>query len=321
MENIATSHDISFVAELHQFGIDSRPFRRAERRGDAVRIHRGAYMSAEAWRGLDRREQYRHQVIAAAGASRTHPVLSHQSAAVIWGIPLVGPLPRLIHVLATASAGTRTEGAFRRHASRYTESEVDTIDGVAVTSLCRTVIDLALTVPFPAAVAAVDWAIREDSRDSPQQHSTLEELYDVMEILELVRGQRRVNRALEFANGLSGSAGESLSRAVIHELGFPAPVLQHRFDDRLGLIGYTDFWWPQFRLIGEFDGLIKYTRDAFHTGLSIEEVVVAEKKREDRLRALGPRVSRWLWPDVMSPRLLQGTLSDAGLPSTRRVLR
>lgn len=278
-------------------------------------------MSAEAWRSLDRREQYRHQVIAAAGASRTHPVLSHQSAAVVWGIPLIGALPRLVHVLATESAGTRTEGSFRRHATRYSDSEVEVIDGVAITSLRRTVIDLALTVPFPAAVAAVDWAICAGSRNSPKPHATLEEIYDVVEILELVRGLRRVYRALEFGNGLSGSAGESLSRAVIHELGFPAPVLQHRFDDRLGLVGYTDFWWPQFRLIGEFDGLIKYTRDAFRAGMSVEEVVVAEKKREDRLRALGPRVSRWLWPDVMSPRFLQDILSDAGLPSTRRVLR
>lgn len=318
MQDIAAIHDISFVAELHELDLDSRPFRRAVKRGDAVRIHRGAYMAASVWRSLDRHEQYRHQVIAATGASRTHPVLSHRSAAVVWGVPLIGPLPRLVDVLATEAAGTRTEGSFRRHATRFVESDIEVVEGIAITSLRRTIVDLALTLPFPAAVAALDWAIRPGTPDSPKPHVTLDDLFDAIVALQVTRGGRRVSRAIEFGDGLSASPGESISRAVIHELGFPAPVLQKRFDDRHGLIGFTDFWWPEFRLIGEFDGLAKYTRDQYRHGLSINDIVMAEKKREDRLRALGPSVARWLWVDAMVPRSLFAVLREAGLPSSRR---
>lgn len=317
MQNIAPIRDITFVSELRQFDLDGRPLRRAALRWDAVRIHRGAYLPAKVWHSLDRTEQYRHQVIAATGASRTHPTLSHRSAAVVWGIPLIGPLPKLVDVLASDSAGSRTEGSFRRHGTRFLDSDIEMVGGVPVTSLRRTVIDLALVLPFPAVVAALDWAIRPGTAESPKPSITIPELYDAVAVLEVLRGHRRVSRAIQFGDGRSGSPGESLSRALIHEFGFPAPVLQQRFDDRHGLIGFADFWWPQFRLIGEFDGLLKYTRGAFGTTLSISDIVVAEKKREDRLRALGPSVTRWLWEDTMAPRSLFALLREAGLPSKR----
>ena len=317
MQTIASIHDISFVSELHEHDLDSRPFRRTVKRGEAVRIHRGAYMPASVWRSLDRNEQYRHRVIAATGASRTHPVLSHRSAAVVWDVPLIGSLPRLVDVLASESAGSRTEGSFRRHATLHLDSDIEMVEGVTITSLRRTIVDLALTLPFPAAVAAVDWAIRPSTSRSPKPHITPDDLFDAVSALEVTRGLRRVGRAIEFGDGLSGSAGESVSRAVIHELGFPAPVLQMRFDARLGLIGFTDFWWPQFKLIGEFDGLGKYLGDQYRKGLSINDIVMAEKRREDRLRALGPSVARWLWVNAMAPRSLFALLREAGLPSSR----
>jgi hypothetical protein len=317
MQTLASINDISFVSELHDHDLDSRPFRRAVKRGDVVRIHRGAYMPIDVWRSLDRHEQYRHQVIAATGASRSHPVLSHRSAAAVWGVPLIGTLPRLVDVLASESAGSRTEGSFRRHATRHLDIDIEMVDGVSVTSLRRTVIDLALTLPFPAAVAAVDWAIRPSTPQSPKPHISLDDLFDAVSALEVIRGLRRLGRAIEFGDCLSGSPGESVSRAVIHELGFPSPVLQKRFDDRLGLIGFTDFWWPEFRLIGEFDGLGKYLGEQYRKGLSINDIVMAEKRREDRLRALGPSVARWLWENAMAPRSLFLLLREAGLPSSR----
>ncbi|WP_394770991.1 hypothetical protein [Lacisediminihabitans sp.] len=318
MQNIAHIHDITYVSELRQFDLDGRPFRRAAQRGDAVRIHRGAYLPTKVWHALDRTEQYRHQVIAATGASRTHPILSHRSAAVVWGIPLVGELPRLVDVLASEAAGSRTEGSFRRHATRFLDSDIEIVGGVPVTSLRRTVIDLALVLPFPSAVAALDWAIRPGTTASPKPSLATTDLWDVLTALEVSRGRQRVSRAIQFGDCLSGSPGESLSRATIHELGFPAPVLQQRFEDRHGLIGFTDFWWPQYRLIGEFDGLLKYTRGAFGRTLSVSDIVIAEKKREDRLRALGPSVARWLWEDAIAPPSLFTILRDAGLPSNRK---
>ncbi|MDQ4137680.1 MAG: hypothetical protein M3116_02380 [Actinomycetota bacterium] len=118
---------------------------------------------------------------------------------------------------------------------------------------------------------------------------------------------------LELADGASGSPGESVSRVAMHLQGLPMPLLQHEFRDRRGRIGYVDFWWPEFDLIGEFDGLGKYTRDDMLSGRSPAEAVIAEKVREDRLRALGPRVVRWGWECAISPPRLAEVLRRAGL--------
>lgn len=317
MQNIATIHDIAFVAELHEVDCDGRPFRRAVKLGDTVRIHRGAYMSAALWRNLEPRERYRHQVIAAAGASKTHPVLSHRSAAVVWGLPLIGTLPQLVDVLSSKKAGTSKDSSFHRHATRFLHSEIEFVDGVSITSLRRTVIDLALMVPFSAAVAAVDWALSPGTGSNPKPSLSPEELFETVDALRPSGGARRAHRAIEFGDGRSGSAGESISRAVIHELKLPAPVLQKRFEDRLGVIGCTDFWWPDFGLMGEFDGAVKYLREGVPNGRSITDTVLAEKKREERLRALGPSMVRWLWPHALDPKSLLGLLRAAGLPAPR----
>jgi hypothetical protein len=126
-------------------------------------------------------------------------------------------------------------------------------------------------------------------------------------------GSARLRRVLELADGASGSPGESVSRVAMHLEGLPKPVLQQPFRDRRGLIGVVDFWWPQFNLIGEFDGRGKYTRDDMLNGMSPAEAVLAEKAREDRLRALGPGVVRWDWPYAISPPRLARKLRDAGL--------
>jgi len=102
------------------------------------------------------------------------------------------------------------------------------------------------------------------------------------------------------------------------EAGLPAPELQVPFSDRAGRIGVVDFWWPDHQLIGEFDGVSKYVRDEFTGGRDPAEVVVAEKVREDRLRALGPGVARWGWSVAWAPYMLQAQLRERGLPTIRR---
>jgi hypothetical protein len=102
------------------------------------------------------------------------------------------------------------------------------------------------------------------------------------------------------------------------ELGFPIPELQVDFSDRRGFIGTVDFWWPDQQLIGEFDGVAKYIRLEYTSGRSAAEVVVDEKNRENRLRARGPRVTRWDWSIAKSPALLLEHLTGAGLSSSRR---
>ena len=67
----------------------------------------------------------------------------------------------------------------------------------------------------------------------------------------------------------------------------PAPTLQHQVVDDFGqLLGRADFGWEEFRLLGEFDGKIKYGR-LLKQGETPTDVVLGEKRREDAMRSTG----------------------------------
>jgi len=51
----------------------------------------------------------------------------------------------------------------------------------------------------------------------------------------------------------------------------------------------VDFYWDEQKTVGEFDGKIKYGR-LLKPGQRIEDVVFAEKLREDAVRDLGLQV-------------------------------
>lgn len=176
-----------------------------------------------------------------------------------------------------------------------------------VTTIARTIVDLAAAQPFRFALAPADHALRMGGT-SPA------DLLD--QCVSLTRGRRRAQRVVDFADPGAGSAGESLSRGVIHELGFPAPTLQsrHVID---GSAYYTDFEWPDFGVIGEFDGMGKYLREEYLQGRSTADAVLEEKRRENRLRrATGSTVARWEWMDALNITPLRDILIEAGLPAS-----
>ncbi|WP_442914480.1 hypothetical protein [Kribbella sp. NBC_01484] len=88
--------------------------------------------------------------------------------------------------------------------------------------------------------------------------------------------------------------GESRLRVLMRNEGIPAPVLQAVFVDDAGVIGRTDFWFPELDTIVEFDGMLKYVDGR-------REILIREKRREDRLRALGLEIVRTTWPDLDHP--------------------
>lgn len=128
------------------------------------------------------------------------------------------------------------------------------------------------------------------------------------------KGRRRALITAEFATNLSDSVEESHSRVQIHALGFPEPVLQQPFSDHEGPIGESDFAWPEFSHVGEFDGLSKYLDPSLRMGRTELEVMLAEKRRENRIRRVVRGFSRWDTPDLYPPSKLQRILLDAGLP-------
>jgi hypothetical protein len=317
MDEIPPIDDMVLASEVRGLGRDDRRYRREVATGQLVRLHRGAFVPKSVWDFWTPQMRYQMRCIGATISSRTHAVLSHESAAAIHQIPMLGAFPKLVHVPATVEAGTRTEHGFRKHATRFPEVDVESRGELRLTNLDRTLVEFATTTSFPGAVAAFDWALRPAGRDL-QPRTSRDSILKCAARLGLTRGRVRLLRALEFANPLSESPGESFSRAIIHELGFPPPQLQKAFSDSRGFIGRVDFWWPEHNLVGEFDGIAKYIREEYARGMTPAQVVVAEKIREDRIRATGPRFARWEWDYPANPQRLFNLLKDAGLPSWRR---
>ena len=190
------------------------------------------------------------------------------------------------------------------------------IDGLHVTSLARTVVDIASARSFTHAVTMADAALRRSLhplRGVPPTALSRELLAEELDRLPLRHGSVKARRVVEFADGLADRPGESVSRVNMHRAALSAPQLQVVLTGRSGRRYVVDFWWPQFNVIGEFDGRAKYTDPEFLRGRTPEQALLDEKSREDDLRAAGHSVSRWGWDVAINPRLLRAHLVAAGV--------
>lgn len=126
-------------------------------------------------------------------------------------------------------------------------------------------------------------------------------------------GSGKARKAIEFGDGRSGSLLESLSRGQFILMGISPPELQVPFFDGEGFIGNVDFYWPELDLIGESDGDLKYDGAGSPSGRPSNEVVKAEKAREDRLRRVVTSFERWDWYVAISRERLAARLRRHGL--------
>jgi hypothetical protein len=301
-----------FTRTLTVPGARAAVYRDVER-GHLATVARGVYVESARWAGATPEERHRATVRAVAKL-RPEVVFGGISAALTWHRPLLGTTPtRPEGVVFDESGGRSNHGVQTRTTS--TPFDIEFVDGIAVTGLARALVDVGRFRRFSTAVAMLDHGLGA-SVAGEEFPATARVALPELEA-ELARGthvgRARARLALDFADAGAGSPGETLSRIEIARGGFPRPCLQQEFRDAQGLIGYADFFWEEFRVIGEFDGHGKYLRDEFLRGRTIAEVVAAEKRREDRLRALGFLVVRWEWADLMTPQRLYLKLLDAGL--------
>ena len=308
-------------------GLTSKDLSKQVNSGALVRVRHGVYADGPAWRELKDWQKYRLQIQAAAEMFEKPTIFARHSAASVWGVPTIGAR-HPVQALALTNDGGRSRAGVRRHFAAPSGLEVVRRDGLLVTSRVRTVLDLAAFTPFAEAVVPLDHVLRPGKVPQPgavPRPGTAAQL-PALSKADLSAGigsiysaarQRRIHAALDFADALSGSAGESYSRSLLHLAGFEAPVLQQAFRDEQGLIGYADFFWKRAGVVGEFDGEEKYLKPEYLKGRTPSQAVVDEKYREDRIRALGFTVVRWVWADLMQPGRLERKLTAAGVPRRR----
>lgn len=285
-----------------------RELRRAAARGELTRIASGIYVDSADWAALGRDERYL-RLVHAVSARHSDEQLSHDSAAALWQLPGLGSWPARVHVTADRDDSRRSTSLLLRHRLGRDDGGLN-LGGLPVTSLARTIVDIARTAPFARAVGMADAALRGAPHRAPV---TKDDLLSCLWRSPHPSGRARVLGVIDFADERAETLGESLSRTQFHALGLPRPQLQRVFSDDQGDMA-VDFYFREFDLVAEFDGDKKYLRTRqFHPELSEVEIVLAEKRRENRLRRQVGDVMRVEWREALDRRRLAHLLRAHGI--------
>ncbi len=291
--------DVKLTRQLLREGYESSAIAGRVRRGELFRLRRGAYATDE----VAGRESDLRLIEATISQADTDVVISHLSAAAVHGLPYYRVRPHRVHLTRPGgTSGGNIRGPVHVHVAPLSAADRTMIDGLPVTSLARTTVDVARTLGFRRGVAVADAALAAGM--SPDL------LLQTVDTLAGFRGIAMARRVAWFADGRSESAGESESRAVLADAGVPEPDLQYEVFDAGELVARCDYVWREHRTLGEFDGLVKYGR-LLKPGQTAADVVVAEKLREDRLRDLGWQVVRWIYADLAQPQPLSTRIRRA----------
>jgi hypothetical protein len=282
-------------------GYTSNEIQRMRRPGSVPRwwsIRRGVYVVKSWYDGLPAVDQYRVRLAALGLVLHAPAVLSHVSGAVLLGLEMLDPDLSELHVTRAELKGSRHEAGVHHHAAELSVFDVLCQPGEpAVTTAVRTAVDVARqTDRLEQAVAVCDSALRSGV--------THEQLTAVMNRCRSWPGARLASRAVSMADGRAANPGESWSRVVLTTHDQAPTHLQREVRDQRGLVGYVDFFWEDDGVVGEFDGKVKY---AVPLGASPDEAtrsIVAEKIREDRLRAQGLEVVRWGYGELYRPEVI-----------------
>lgn len=253
-----------------------------ERRGVLVGRRRVALASGTAAHVLETQVA----ITGLRGGSTAYACLG--SAAVLHRLARLGRPPQRVR-LYRERGGPWRDDRIAVLVCSLPRAHVTCLQGVPTTTCARTAVDLARWVTFRSAVVVMDSALRNGCG--------IEEIDAVVGDCTRWPGIRHARKAALFADGRAESPLESISRVVMHEAGLPAPALQVPLGiDEMGVpTGVVDFYWDDYRLIGEADGLLKYDEEPAADG---ESTLRAEKLRQEALEALDYRVVRWTWNDI-----------------------
>lgn len=283
-----------------------------------VRVLRGAYMRTAQWTTLFPEERLLARSLA---ANRLTPdnqwVLSHHSAAALWGLPMFGLRDTRVHVVSSPARPGKSTRVVRHSHLQLAAGEIITIGEARATSLERTLVDLAHDAPAEIAIGAIDAGARRLLNLKRAGDRLAVQAWRTARLgpLEQSRraGVRRARTIMGIADPRADSPAESVSRLQLHRLG-----VEYEIQVPVRLRGRTTAWMDfEFRgqeAFGEVDGVSKYTSAQLRGSRTAEEVVLEEKLREDEVRGTtGKRVVRWSPRDIAQARVLGARLQRFGL--------
>jgi very-short-patch-repair endonuclease len=262
-------HGVVTRAQLGAIGLGRGSIAHRVAQGRLHRVHRGVYLAGHQARPPLARET---AAVLACGAGA---VLSHRSAAHLWGLP-AGDSQVTVTIPARKSAHPTGVRVYR--ARQLDAGDVARRHGLPLTSPSRTVIDLA-------------GALSERE---------LERVFDEALRLRLVRREglraaldgSRGRRGTGVLRGLLDQGGRTLTRSEAEErllaLVRAARLPRAEVNVRVGR-HEVDFLWRDARLVVEVDGF------AYHSSRAAFE---RDRLRDAELQAAGFRVMRVTWRQI-----------------------
>jgi hypothetical protein len=220
---------------------------------------------------------------AAAVVLRPSTVVSHESAAILHGLP-VRSMPSVATVTERSRANSHggPRPTVSLHRGPLDAGELVDWYGCPMTSVARTVVDVARRDRVSGLMAA-DAALHEGlTSPAALRRAALGCLGWPGSV-----GARWV---AEYADAGGESPLESLVRWCLISAGLPRPQLQARIRDGDGWQARVDMLWPDSKVVLEADGRLKYRDDG--------QSLWAEKRRQERLERLGFQVVRVMWSDI-----------------------
>jgi very-short-patch-repair endonuclease len=208
-------------------------------------------------------------------------VLSHRSAAALWGIRPPGR-----HAIeVTSPSDTRSRGSVRRHTSLLSADEVTVEDGIPVATVPRTIFDLAAS----STIEVVEYALKESEYLRHYDALSLQDLVDRYPGRRGVANARTcLDSTRERPKGRVRSPLEEVFVPFLREHHLPLPRLNAWIDLGAKRFQADCLWQPQRQII-ELDGWEGHgTRHAFRD----------DRARDRRLRVAGYDVTRLTWSQL-----------------------
>jgi very-short-patch-repair endonuclease len=240
------------------------------RRGEFRALHAGVFQAGPV---AGPRSREMAAVLACDG------VVSHRSAAAMR--ELVTAFTGPVDISVAPSRRVRRPG-IRVHRSRLGRTEVETLDGVPVTTLSRTLFDLASVTTGRELERALAAAERMDV-------NLRRRLRVLLERHPARRGTRSLRSVLASgAPALTRSEAEERLLELIRSAGLPTPafnVMLHGHE--------VDCYWRAARLVVEVDGYAWHGSQRAH---------VRDRQRDSALAAAGIQVVRLSWQQLTRER-------------------
>jgi hypothetical protein len=274
-------------------GLGGEDIQRVLRTGEWVALRKGHYVVAE---HLARLDEYvgrpRIEARAAWMAVEKEHAVSHDSAAAFLEIPTLRQAEPLVHLTRLGPPRARTRAGVKRHQSLVLLPHLQQVDGVVVLDAARTAVDIAREHGLPAGVVAIDGVRR--------QGVGLAEIWAALEPMRHWPDVTTARAAVVASDHRAESAGESLMRLMVEELGLGPVQPQFELRDRVRR-ARCDL--RVGRHLFEFDGRRKYERRA-EGGLARDpaRALWEEKTRQDWLLGYQLGMSRVIWADFWGDR-------------------